>query len=212
MVFLVLKTARYVDPRRSIELGELLVFLGDGLRHHGAPRRGQRRCRPVREAPRGRTPSACATARARCSTRSSTASSTTTRRPSTGSRHDIEEVEDELFSGERARTRPSASTGSSARCSSSARPPRRWSTRSSRLARGQLRADPPGDPRLLPRRQRPPDPRARPARRDARPAASSSLQANLAQVARAPERGRAARSPPGSRSSRCRRRSPASTA
>jgi magnesium transporter len=29
MVFLVLKTARYVDPTEVIELGELLVFLGD---------------------------------------------------------------------------------------------------------------------------------------------------------------------------------------
>ena len=29
MVFLVLKTARYVDPTEIIELGEMLVFLGD---------------------------------------------------------------------------------------------------------------------------------------------------------------------------------------
>ena len=29
MVFLVLKTARYVDPTEVIELGEVLVFLGD---------------------------------------------------------------------------------------------------------------------------------------------------------------------------------------
>jgi magnesium transporter len=31
MVFLVLKTARYVDPTEVIELGEVLVFLGDGF-------------------------------------------------------------------------------------------------------------------------------------------------------------------------------------
>ena len=49
MVFLVLKTARYVDPTEVIELGELLVFLGDDyiitVRHGEASS-----LQPVREA------------------------------------------------------------------------------------------------------------------------------------------------------------------
>jgi magnesium transporter len=49
MVFLVLKTARYVDPTEVIELGELLVFLGDDyiitVRHGEASS-----LKPVREA------------------------------------------------------------------------------------------------------------------------------------------------------------------
>jgi magnesium transporter len=49
MIFLVLKTARYVDPTEVIQLGELLVFLGDDyvitVRHGEASS-----LRPVREA------------------------------------------------------------------------------------------------------------------------------------------------------------------
>ena len=53
MVFLVLKTARYVDPEEVVEFGEILIFLGDGfiitVRHgeaselHGRARRASRR-------------------------------------------------------------------------------------------------------------------------------------------------------------------------
>ena len=53
MVFMVLKTARYVDPTEVIELGEVLVFLGDDfvitVRHgrgqlaHGGPGAARRR-------------------------------------------------------------------------------------------------------------------------------------------------------------------------
>ena len=49
MIFLVLKTARYVDPTEVIQLGEVLVFLGDDyvitVRHGEASS-----LRPVREA------------------------------------------------------------------------------------------------------------------------------------------------------------------
>ena len=85
MVFMVLKTARYVDPTEVIELGEVLVFLGEDFVitvRHGEASSLARRSASARRRPRA----AAARARARRCTRSSTASSTTTSPPSTGSR------------------------------------------------------------------------------------------------------------------------------
>ena len=79
MVFIVLKTARYVDPKEVVKLGEILIFLGHGLHHHGAPRRGER-AEGGSPRPRGEPRLSSRTARARCCTRSSTRWSTTTAR------------------------------------------------------------------------------------------------------------------------------------
>ena len=84
-----------------IKLGEILVFLGHGLRHHRPPRRGQRPGRRARAA-RGEPRAAAARARARCCTRSSTGWWTTTRPRSPASGEDIEQVEDQVFSAVRA--------------------------------------------------------------------------------------------------------------
>ena len=99
MVFLVLKTARYVDPTEVIELGEVLVFLGDGLPDHGPPRRG--------ELARGRA----AGARGRPERLKHGPSSALHAILDTvvddyqpaidGLENDIDEVEEQLFSGER---------------------------------------------------------------------------------------------------------------
>ena len=45
MLFIVLKTARYLDSKEVVEFGEILVFLGDGLHHHGSARGGHRAAR-----------------------------------------------------------------------------------------------------------------------------------------------------------------------
>ena len=83
-IFVVLKTARYVDSDEVIELGEILIFIGDGFIvtvRHGEPSDLPRRARAG-----GVRPRACSsTARRRCCTRSWTRSSTTTARRSRAS-------------------------------------------------------------------------------------------------------------------------------
>ena len=123
LVFVVLKTARYVDPTRGGQARRDHVFLGDDfvitVRHgeasalHGVRKRLED------------DPDLLRTGPGRCCTRSSTASSTTTSRRSTASRQDVDEVEAQVFSPTRDATPPSASTSSSARCSSSSAPWRR---------------------------------------------------------------------------------------
>ena len=203
MVFLVLKTARYVDPTEVIELGEVLVFLGDFLitvRHGEASS-----LTPVREAL-----DADPAPEARPGLGAARDPRPHRRRLPAGDRgleKDIDEVEEQLL--RRARNPPSGSTGSSARCSASARPPRRSWTRSTSWPAGTT-ADPPEmrdyfrdvNDHLM---------RARDQLDAMRDLLSSSLQANLAQVACARTRT-CAGSRPGSRSSPCPPPSPASTA
>ena len=97
MVFIVLKTARYVDREEVVEFGEILIFLGDDyiitVRHGEASELHGRA-----QAARGAARSCCSAGPARCCTRSSTGWSTTTRPRSTGLGEDIEEVENEVFS------------------------------------------------------------------------------------------------------------------
>ena len=47
-LFLVIKTARYVDSEELVEIGEVMVFVGPRLRRHGPPRRGQPAARRAR--------------------------------------------------------------------------------------------------------------------------------------------------------------------
>ena len=99
MVFLVLKTARYVDPTEVIELGEVLVFLGDDfiitVRHgeasslHGGA--GGARRRPG--APEARPGSALHAILDQIVDDYQPAIE--------GLETDIDEVEEQLFSGER---------------------------------------------------------------------------------------------------------------
>src|SRR5215208_3327456 len=76
MVFIILKTARYVDPKEVIKLGEILVFLGHDyiitVRHGEASELGGVR-RALETAPR-----CSSTGRAPCCTPSSTGWWTTT--------------------------------------------------------------------------------------------------------------------------------------
>ena len=124
-VLLVLKTARYVDPTEVVELGEILVFVGEDfvitVRHgeasdlHGVRERLER------------NPELLSAGPAPWSTRSWTRWWTTTSRPSTGSSRTWRRWRARC-SRRPGRTAPSGSTGSSARCSSStARPRRCWS-------------------------------------------------------------------------------------
>ena len=71
------------------------------LHHHGAPRRGERAGRSAQPA-RGAARSCCSTARCACSTPSSTGWSTTTRPRIAGLGEDIDQVEDQVFSGSRS--------------------------------------------------------------------------------------------------------------
>ena len=139
--------------------------------------------------------------RRRC-TRSSTGWSTTTSPRSRASRTTSRRSRSEVFSPDRANPRRAHLPASSARCSSSCRATAPLVEPVDRLARGPLRACPPRDPHLLPRRERPPDPRPRPARGLPRPAHERARGQ--------PDPGHAcartrtcARSRPGSRSSPC---------
>ena len=166
MLFIVLKTARYVDPNEVIELGELLVFLGDDfiitVRHGEASS-----LKPVREELENdpkhlrRGPGAVLHA--------ILDRVVDDYQPAIeGLETDIDEVEEELFSA--GRSNPAERIyrlqrevlGFRKATAPLVEPV-------ARLAEGKYAHDPPGDPRLLPRRQRSPDARARPARRDARP-------------------------------------------
>ena len=137
MVFLVLKTARYVDPAGGHRARRDPDLPRRRLHHHRAPRRGQ-----LAEAGAGGAgggPRAtCATAPARCCTRSSTGSWTTTCPPSRGSRRTSTRWRTSSSPG--GRTNPAERIiAFNARCSSSARPPRRWWSRSSSLRKGDTR-------------------------------------------------------------------------
>ena len=211
MVFIVLKTARYVDSEEVVEFGELLVFLGRRLHHHRAPRRGQLAA-GAREAPRGATPSSCARAPGAVLhaildrvvddyARRSKASRTT----STRSRSELFSDEprptlrERIYQPQARGARVPPRDGAAGR---SGRPPGRAGTTS--MIHPEIRD-------VLPRRQRPPDPRPRPARRAARSAARARFRPTSPRSACARTRT-CARSRPGSRSSLCRPRSPASTA
>ena len=124
------------------------------LRHHRAPRRGERAEGRAAAGSR-RSPSCSRTGRVRCCTRSSTGWSTTTARRSTGLGEDIDEVENQVFSGERANP--------AERIYKLKREVLEFSHAVGplvdpvdRLAQGTLRGDPPGGAHLLPRRERPP--------------------------------------------------------
>ena len=158
MLFMVLKTARYVDPTEVIELGEILVFLGEDYVitvRHGEASVAARRPRAARGGPRA------AEARARRGA---------PRDPGPGRRRlppaidglesDIDEVEDQVFSA-RARNAGGAHLQAQARGAPvpHARS-RRSSIRVDRLARGHYPLIHPEMRDLLPRRERPPAPRA----------------------------------------------------
>ena len=132
-------------------------------------------------------------------------------RRSTGSRTTSTRWRSELFSGRRAERRRSGSTGFSARCSSSGRAIAPLVDPVERLAARPVPARARGGARLLPRRERPPDPRARPARR-LRDLLVGLAPGEPGAGARCARTRTCGGSPPGSRSSRCRPRSPASTA
>ena len=167
MVFLVLKTARYVDPEEVIELGELLVFVGNDylitVRHGEGSALKQVRDDLEHDQ-----------AKLKCGPGAVLARDP---RPGGGRLRpgDRRPRERHRRSGGRALLRRPLEPGS-ARLPAPARgarvpPGRRAARRSARPHRRRaVRPGAPGDPQLLPRRQRPPDPRARPARRHARPA------------------------------------------
>ena len=180
MLFIVLKTARYVDPTEVIELGELLVFLGDDfiitVRHGEASSLA-----PVREElendPKHLRHGPGAVLHAILDR------VVDDYQPAIeGLETDIDEVEEELFSAGRTQSGASASTACSARCWASARPPRRWWIRSTRLAEGKYGQIHPEirdyfrdvNDHLM---------RARDQLDAMRDLLSGSLQANLAQVA-----------------------------
>ena len=112
-LFVVLRAARYVDDVEEVEFGELHVFVGPDFVDHGPPQRGARPGRGARAAG-GATPDLL---RARpgggAATRSSTASSTTTRRWSRGSR--TTSTRSRPRSSAATRRSPGASTSSPAR-------------------------------------------------------------------------------------------------
>ena len=178
MVFLVLKTARYVDPTEVIELGEVLVFLGEDflitVRHGEAS--SLTAVREALDAEPKRLKHGPSSALHAILDRI-----VDDYQPAIeGLDTDIDEVEEQLFSGERVnpaeRILPAPARGAELPQGD------RAAGRADREAGPRpLHADPPGGARLLPRRQRPPDPGARPARRDARPPVELA-QANLAQV------------------------------
>ena len=101
MTFLVLQPARYLDESETVEFGEVHVFVGPGLRHHGPPRREPR--------PRGGPPSARGESRdllahgpyavvwAVCDDIVDQYLPVVA-----GVENDIDEIEDELFSGDPA--------------------------------------------------------------------------------------------------------------
>ena len=134
-IFIVLKTARYVDSEEVVEFGEILIFLGDGfiitVRHGEAS--GLKQVRETLEHDREllrHGPGAVLHAivdqrRGRLRAGDRGAGRRTSRRSRTRS------------SRRRAATRPSASTSSSARCSSSTAPPRRWWSPSTGWPSGQ---------------------------------------------------------------------------
>ena len=181
MVFIVLKTARYVDPTEVIELGEILDLPRPRLRHHRAPRRGERagrRCAsgsrsdpellqhgPGRRAPRDRRPR-----RRRLHARRSPGSARTSTRS-------------------RTRSSPAARTNPAERIYKLKREVLEFNRAAGplvepvdRLARGQYERDPPRGARLLPRRQRPPAARRTSSSRATATCSTSVLEANLAQV------------------------------
>ena len=126
LVFIVLKTARYVDEREVVEFGEILIFLGHDflltVRHGEASASAGRA-----QASRGQPGSA--QARPRAVLHAIVDRVVDDYLALTGLGEDIEEVENEVFSDSRT-TRRSASTSSSGRCSTSTGPPRRWWSRS----------------------------------------------------------------------------------
>ena len=84
-LFLVLKTARYLDAEERVEFGEILVFVGQSFIVH--VRHGEAAALSGASVGRSRPATTCSGAgRARCSTPSSTMSSTTTGRSSPASR------------------------------------------------------------------------------------------------------------------------------
>ena len=162
-IFVVLKTARYVDSEEVVEFGEILIFTRRGLHRDRPPRRGHRAARRARgggERPRA----AQARARRRCCTRSSTGWWTTTSRRSRACDEDIEEVENEVFSPDRDSSRRAHLQAQARGAGVHARRRAARGARSTGWPQGQHDADPPRGARVLPRRERPPGARARAAR------------------------------------------------
>ena len=142
IVFIVLKTARYVDPTEVIKLGEILVFLGDDyiitVRHGEASELGGVR-QQLEENPKllQHGPGAVLHAIVDRVVDDYAARDRRPRgghRPGRGPR-----------SSQRVRSQPrrSASTSSSARCSSSGTAPHRWWIRSTGSRAGKYERDPP---------------------------------------------------------------------
>ena len=168
-LFIVLKTARYVDPTEVVELGEILVFAGRRLRDHGPPRRGQRPARRARARSSGNPellsagPGAVVHA---IVDKVVDDYQPAHRRPRGGRRGG----RGRGLLARRGRTARSASTGSSARCSSSTTPPRRCWSPSTGSRAGSYDVIPDEVRDLLPGRERPPAARPRAARGLPRPA------------------------------------------
>ena len=111
-------------PRRPVEFGEILVFVGESFVVH--VRHGEATAlSAVRRAVEGRGPTCSAAGRAPCCTPSSTRSSTTTARSSPAST--TTSARSSSRSSPSGVTTPSSgSTCSSGRCSNSTRRPPRW--------------------------------------------------------------------------------------
>ena len=106
-LFVVLKTARYIEELEDVEFGEIQAFLGEGflvhVRHGAAPSSAP--CVAAR-AP----PDLLSTGRVRCCTRIVDHVVDDYEPVVRGLENDIDEVEREVFSRERRSTRSSAST------------------------------------------------------------------------------------------------------
>ena len=138
-LFVVVKTARYVDSEEVIEIGELMLFVNPGfivtVRHgEGELSRG-----PGRGS--SGAPTCSRTARAWSSTRSSTTSSTATKPRPRGSTS-TSRRSSARSSPRTATTRPSGSTSWSARCSTSRRRWRRSPRSVDEIARGHFEVVP----------------------------------------------------------------------
>ena len=205
--FVVLKTAHYDDGREEIDFGEINLFIGAGyliaIRHGEgsalAPARDRLESRPelVEVGPAA---AAWAILDKVVDDYEPVAA---------GIDNDITEVENEVF----AERDVDADTADLLPAPRGDRvPPRRPAARRPARVAGERHRHRPRrpDPPLLPRRRRPCPADRRATPRPARPADRRPRRKPLADHP-APERGGPARSPPGRRSSRCRRSSPAST-
>ena len=162
---MVLKTARYVDPDEVVQLGEILVFLGEDfvitVRHGEASSLHDVRERLEQDS------CSCGPGAVLHAIVDQVVDDYAPAVEGLG--EDIEQVEDEVFSA--ARSNPAERIYKLKReVLEFNRAVAPLTEPVERLARGPLRADPPRGAHLLPRRERPPPARARAARGLPRPA------------------------------------------